>query len=160
MRIRHWEEREALRSLIDACVCQQGIMGASLRRPIGERGKNAKVKERIDWRKRDWEYACGRGGEQHGTVGGRDRIATGAGPGHACRLTPPPNPLLPLLRRQGRAQRAELYWHKHNRVISSSTRSQSVVGAHTLRGFSSMCVLFSSSLPSFVLSSHFFPSNN
>ena len=94
MRIRHWEEREALRSLIDACLCQQGIMGASLRRPIGERGKNAKVKERIDWRKRDWECTCGRGGEQHGTVGGRDRIVTGAGPGLAASPTPP-IPLLP-----------------------------------------------------------------
>jgi len=67
MRIRCWEEKEALRPLIDTCLGQQGIMGA--RRPTGERGENAKVKERINGRKHDWECACGRGGEQCGWDG-------------------------------------------------------------------------------------------
>jgi len=58
MRIWCWEEREALRSLIDACLGQQGIIGA--RWSIGE----SREKEQIDEQKCDWECTCGREGEQ------------------------------------------------------------------------------------------------
>ncbi len=52
MRVQCWEE-DALRALIDACLDQQGIMGA--RRPTCGRGESVKVNVRTDGRKRDWE---------------------------------------------------------------------------------------------------------
>jgi len=157
-----WEEREALRSLIDACLGQQGVIG--VRWLIGE----SREKEQIGEQKCNWECTCGREGEQCGQMrpplwlSQCDQVALWGG----ALVVPPFPPPHQHLRshffcsRTGKVEcnrlsctgtNAIMWYHllapKAPLVLTPSDASGD---AGNLRGFSSVCILFS---PPFALSS-------